>query len=95
MNRTELVEALADRAGVTRAVVDDVLSGLDEVLVGAVRSGSEVRWPGLFTLDVVTRPGRTGRNPQTGEPLSIPGGPQTRLRPGVRLKAAAQARSTS
>lgn len=90
MNRTELVEELAGRTGVAQSVVDSVLTGLDKVLVSSVRSGSEVRWTGLFTLDVVTRAARSGRNPQTGAALSIPEGLQTRLRPGARLKAAAR-----
>lgn len=95
MNRTDLVEVVAERAGVTRAVVDSVLTSLDEVLVSSVRSGTEVKWPGLLTLDVVTRAARSGRNPQTGEAFNIPARPQTRLRPGARLKAAAHPDSSS
>lgn len=42
-------------------------------------------------MDVVQRKGRTGRNPQTGEEMTIPPGAQVRFRPGVRLKRAVNA----
>lgn len=92
MNRSELGDAVAQTTGTPRAVVEEVLAGLEAELLRQVRTGSEVRWPGVFTLDVVDRPERAGRNPQTGESLTIPAGRQARLRVGTRLKQAAQPR---
>ncbi|MFT4164566.1 MAG: HU family DNA-binding protein [Microlunatus sp.] len=89
MNRLELAEAIAMDAGITRTAATQVLDSLDRVLVAQVAVGESVKWPGLFTLDVVDRPARTARNPRTGEAMELPASRQTRLRPGSRLKAAA------
>ena len=88
MNRTELVAAVADRTDLTHAVVEQVLDALDAELLHQAGSTAEVSWSGLFTMDVVERAARTGRNPQTGAELAIPASLQVRLRPGARLKRA-------
>ncbi len=92
MNRSELDIAVAESAGVNSDVAKLVLDHLDRVLVAAATGGTPVNWPGILSLDVVTRAARSGRNPQTGEALQIPAGPQVRLRPGSRLKTAARPR---
>lgn len=89
MNRLELAEAIATDAGIARSAAVQVLESLDRVLVAQVAVGEPVKWPGLFTLDVVDRPARTARNPQTGESMELPASRQARLRPGSRLKSAA------
>lgn len=90
MNQTELAQRIASDTGVTRAVVEQVLGGLDRALVDAARAQTTVSWSGLLTFDVVDRAARTGRNPQTGEALTIEANTQARLKPGTRLKAAAR-----
>ncbi len=93
MNRSELASAVAESTGLTQSVVNQVLDGVDAELVRQVSAGTSVNWSGLFTLDVVQRSERSGRNPQTGKPLTIPARPQTRLRVGSRLKKASQSSS--
>lgn len=88
MNRSTLVAAVAERADVSVDVADRVLSGIEDELVRQASLAAEVKLPGLFTLDVVQRPERTGRNPQTGEEMTIPERRAVRLRPGSRLKRA-------
>jgi DNA-binding protein HU-beta len=90
MNRSELAAAVADAADVPADIVDRVLTGLEGELVRQASAGADVKWPGLFTLNVVQRSERTGRNPQTGEQLTIPERREARLRVGSRLKRAAQ-----
>ena len=90
MNRTELIGAVAEASHLEETVVGRALDGLQDVLLTVVGDGGEVRWTGLFTLDVTERAARTGRNPQTGEALEIAAGPQVRLRPGTQLRAAAR-----
>ena len=90
MNQTQLASRIADDTGLTRSQVERVLSGLDRALIEAARTQTEVKLGGLFTFDVVDRPAREGRNPQTGEPMTIAANTQARLRPGNRLKAAAK-----
>lgn len=89
MNRLELAEAIATDTGLTRSTATQVLESLDRVLLAQVSAGQAVKWPGLFTLDVVDRPARTARNPRTGESMDLPASRQARLRPGSRLKSAA------
>lgn len=90
MNQTELAHRISDDTNLTRPVVEQVLAGLDRALIDAARTHTEIRWGGLFTFDVVDRPARSGRNPQTGEPLTVPANTQARLRPGTRLKTASK-----
>jgi DNA-binding protein HU-beta len=89
MNRNELVDAVAQRSGESKATVDTILSAFDATLVDAVSSKEEVKITGLFTLDTTERGARQGRNPQTGESIDIAAATVARLRPGARLKKAA------
>jgi DNA-binding protein HU-beta len=89
MNRNELVDAVAQRSGESKATVDTVLSAFDATLLEAVSSKEEVKITGLFTLDTTERGARQGRNPQTGESIDIAAATVARLRPGARLKKAA------
>jgi DNA-binding protein HU-beta len=66
--------------------VDAVFDAIQE----AVAQGDRVAITGFGVFEKVERAARTGRNPQTGEPLSIPAGYSVRLSCGSRLKAAAR-----
>lgn len=90
MIKSELVGKIATETGLEQGVVDRVLTGLDAALIDIVKSGGELRLAGLFVLDVVDRPERQGRNPQTGDSMTIAAGRQARLRTGARLKQAAR-----
>jgi DNA-binding protein HU-beta len=90
MIKSDLVAKLATETGLEQGVVDQVLTALDAALIEVVKSGDELRLAGLLSLDVVDRPERQGRNPQTGESMTIAAGRQARLRPGTRLKQAAR-----
>lgn len=90
MNRSQLIDALADRAGVTKADAGSVLDAFSEVLQEAVKSGDKVQLPGLLTVDTVHRAAREGRNPQTGESLQIAARMAVRVTPGSQLKKAAE-----
>jgi DNA-binding protein HU-beta len=83
MNRTELVAAVSDRSGQPRQAVEDVLGVLGEVVGAALVVGDKVTLPGLLTAARVERAERQGRNPQTGEAMTI--GASS----GVKLTAAA------
>lgn len=90
MNQTELAHRIASETGLSRALVEQVLGGLDRALIDAGRTQTAISWSGLFTFDVIDRPARAGRNPQTGESMTIPANAQARLKPGSRLKAASK-----
>lgn len=71
MNRAELVNAVAEKSGQPKNAVEDVLGVLGDVVGAAVVSGDKVTLPGLLTAEKVERAERQGRNPQTGESLTI------------------------
>lgn len=88
MNRTELVSALATRAGVSNAEAEKVLGALQDVLVDQVASGEKVQITGLLSVERVSRAARTGRNPATGAELQIPAGYGVKVTAGSALKKA-------
>lgn len=88
--RSDLVAALAEKADVTKTQADAVLSALSEVILDAVQKGDKVAIPGILSVERVARAARTGRNPATGETISIPAGHGVKVSAGSRLKAAAK-----
>ena len=67
MKKDELVSALADASGETKASVSAVLGALAGVSDAALKGGKAVSLPGLGKLDAADRAAREVRNPQTGE----------------------------
>lgn len=88
--RSDLVAALAEKADVTKIQADAVLSALSEVILDSVQKGDKVAIPGILSVEKVKRAARTGRNPATGETISIPAGFGVKVSAGSRLKAAAK-----
>lgn len=72
MTKTELIAELADRAGLTKTATEKVLSALVDITVEAIRFGDEIPLSGLGKIVPVNRAERVGRNPQTGEAVTIP-----------------------
>jgi DNA-binding protein HU-beta len=71
MNQSDLVKAIADEAGLPQVGVESTLKALGKITQNALNAGEEVTLPGIGKLSVSTRAARTGRNPQTGDPLQI------------------------
>ncbi|MEU2770687.1 MULTISPECIES: HU family DNA-binding protein [Streptomyces] len=91
MNRSELIEALAKRAEVTRKDVAAVLGALAETVGDVVAKGDEkVTIPGFLSFERTHRAARTARNPQTGDPIDIPAGYSVKVSAGSKLKEAAK-----
>jgi DNA-binding protein HU-beta len=88
MNKSELVEQVADRAGLARGqaagAVDAALAAIEAELAG----GGEVMITGFGRFSVTERAARQARNPRTGEPIDVPAGRAPRFSPGTRLKRA-------
>lgn len=72
MNKQELVEAIAERAGVSKKQADSILTAALDVIVETVASGDKVTLVGFGTIEARERQGRAGRNPATGESINIP-----------------------
>nr|MCR5584083.1 HU family DNA-binding protein [Lachnospiraceae bacterium] len=71
MNKTELVAAIAENAGLTKKDADKALKAFIDVTTGALKKGDKIALVGFGTFEVVKRPARTGRNPQTKKAIQI------------------------
>ncbi|MBD2100487.1 HU family DNA-binding protein [Leptolyngbya sp. FACHB-261] len=72
MNKGELVDAVAQRASVTKKEADSVLTAALEAIVEAVSSGDKVTLVGFGSFESRERKAREGRNPKTGDKMEIP-----------------------
>ena len=72
MTKTELINTLAEQLDGDRKNVRDFLEALERTVVKEMKTMGEVPLPGLGKFKVQQRKARMGRNPATGEPLSIP-----------------------
>lgn len=72
MNKAELIEAIQNHGdSLSKKTVDNVLNHLATVVQEELANDGEVTIPGLMKLSVTERAERQGRNPQTGEPMTI------------------------
>ena len=71
MNRTELIERIAEEAAVPRSEAHKHFEAFERVVTEALKSGEEVRITGFGKFSVRERKAREGRNPQTGEKIRI------------------------
>lgn len=72
MNKGDLVDRIADKAGVTKKQADAVLSVALESIVEVVASDEKVTLVGFGVFEARKRKARSGRNPKNGEPMQIP-----------------------
>ena len=86
MTKTELAEQMAQDAGISKAVADTALRSCLDSITNSLAKGQEVTIMGFGTFSVASRAARTGRNPQTGEPMEIKASQVPRFKPGKALK---------
>ena len=95
MTQTQLADAVAEKAGLSRADAKKAISALEEVILGEIGNAEKVKIGGVVQLDVRVRPAtqaRPGRNPATGEEIMISAKPASvavKARPLAKAKAAA------
>ena len=87
MNKSELIDAVAGQAGVSKADASNTIDAFFEVLTNAVKSGDKVSWPGFGSFSTSQSAARTGRNPQTGEPVNIAASTRMKFTASSTLKA--------
>lgn len=71
MNKTELITAAAERAGIAKKDADRVLNAALELIAASLSDGEKVQLSGFGIFEVREREARMGRNPHTGEAVSI------------------------
>ena len=88
MNKSELVDNIAEGAGLSKADAERALNALIESVQGAVSGGDKVTLPGFGSFSVSQRSARTGRNPRTGEPVQIAASKGVKFSAGAAFKSA-------
>lgn len=88
MNRKELIAALADKTGGTKAGADRNVIALIEIISGTLKKGGKITLSGFGIFEVRERAARIGRNPRTGETLKIKAARVPAFKAGATLKAA-------
>ena len=90
MNKSDLVDALADATGMTKAdagrAVDALFSPDGGILARTLKKGGRVQITGFGTFEAKSRKARTGRNPRTGETIKIAATKTPSFRAGKGLK---------
>ena len=71
MNKTELIAAVAEKANITKNDADKIVAAVFESITGALAAGDKVAINGFGNFEVKTRAARQGRNPKTGETITI------------------------
>ena len=72
MNKAELIKAISEQAGSTRAEVERQLDAMLHIIRETVADGDAVKLPGLGVFKAQARKSRLGYNPRTGERVEIP-----------------------
>jgi DNA-binding protein HU-beta len=88
MNKTDLINNIATKSGLTKKDVETVLNGFLGEVTDALSTGDKVQLIGFGTFETRKRNGRTGRNPQTGNPIVIPESKVPAFKAGNKLKEA-------
>ncbi|MAI49853.1 MAG: DNA-binding protein HU [Rhodospirillaceae bacterium] len=88
MNKNDLVAAVADGSGLSKADAAKAVDAVFNSITGSLQGGGEVRLVGFGTFSVANRKASTGRNPRTGEAIQIPASKQPKFKAGKGLKDA-------
>lgn len=90
MNKQELVNAIAHKTGCTKKLADQVISAFTEVVQERLSLGDQVVLVGFGTFETRHQQERAGRNPKTGEKMTIAARTVARFSPGKQLREAAE-----
>jgi DNA-binding protein HU-beta len=86
MTKEKLIEQIADRLNGTKKSAAQAVDAMLESMQEALTKGDEVRLTGFGSFQVTERQQRRGRNPQTGEEITIPANKAVKFKPGKDLK---------
>ena len=88
MNKTELVAAVAAKAGLSKKDAEAATKAVVDAVTEALTKGEKVQLVGFGTFEVKARAERTGKNPRTGEAITIPASKYPAFSAGGAMKAA-------
>ncbi|WP_019644843.1 HU family DNA-binding protein [Novispirillum itersonii] len=90
MNKNDLIAAIADKSGLSKTDAGKALDATLSAITDALKAGDDVRLVGFGTFEVAERAASEGRNPRTGDPITIPASKQPKFKAGKGLKDAVQ-----
>ncbi len=88
MNKTELIAAAAEKAGMSKKDTEAVINATLAAITAALKDGDKVQLVGFGSFEVKNRAARTGLNPRTKEPVEIPASKVPAFKAGKALKDA-------
>ena len=91
MNRTELISAMAQNAEMTKVDTEKALKAFIDVVTEEMKNGGKVQLVGFGTFETSKRAEREGRNPQTGEKMTIKASIAPKFKAGKAFKDAVNA----
>ena len=86
MNKAELVDAIAEKTELSKKDSEKALKAFTEVVADELAKGGKIQLVGFGTFEVSERAAREGRNPRTGETMSIPASKAPKFKAGKALK---------
>ena len=86
MNKQELIGQVADVSGLSKGDASKAVEAVFDTISNSLKKGDEVRLVGFGTFSVTKRKASTGRNPRTGEPMTIKASSQPKFKAGKILK---------
>ena len=86
MNKVELVAAIAEKSELTKVDAEKALKAFIETVAEELKNGGKVQLVGFGTFEVTERAERQGRNPKTGEAITIPASKSPKFKAGKALK---------
>ena len=86
MNRTELISAMSENANMTKVDTEKALKAFIDTVTEELKNGGKVQLVGFGTFEVTERAERNGRNPKTGEAITIPASKSPKFKAGKALK---------
>ena len=85
MNKTELIEKVAKESALSKSAAEQVVNSVFAAMTEAMKSGDKVALAGFGTFAVTERAAREGRNPKSGETISIPARKVVKFKAGSKL----------
>ena len=91
MNKTDLINAIAEKTELSKKDSEKVLKAFIDVVTEELQKGEKVQLVGFGTFEVSERPAKVGRNPQTKEQMTIEASKAPKFKAGKALKDAVNA----
>ena len=86
MNKTELVAAIVEKAGLSKKDAEKALAAFVDTVADELKKGEKIQLVGFGTFEVRARAARTGKNPRTGEQITIAASKNPVFKAGKALK---------